>query len=182
MKQTKLLGLFFSLLCVHSCGQNLAKNDQIKTQIDWKVLIENGYSIQYPNDWNLDKSGQMGMSFIILSQLSSPEDQFRENVNLLIQNLTGMNLDLDKFTAISEDQIKRMVTNGKLIESSRQNSNGVNFQKVLYSGDQGIYRLQIQQYYWIKNDKAYVLSLTCEIDQFSKYIVDGERILNSFKF
>jgi len=181
MKRITLLVLTTLLLSLLACGQAKEKNTQTKIQNDWISLDENGYSIQYPGDWDLNKSGQMGTSFILLSKQSSAEDQFRENVNLLIQDLTGMNIDLNKYVEISEGQIKTMVTNGNLLESKRLNANGTEFQRVIYSGDQGVYKLKFEQYYWIKNTKAYVLTLTGEISQFDIYKETGEKILNSFR-
>lgn len=147
---------------------------------EWKTLDENGYSIQYPSDWQLDNSGQMGTSFILFSALVSDKDQFKENVNLLVQDLTGYNLDLDKYVEISENQIKTMVTDGNLILSNRLNKGGKEFQKTMYTGSQGIFKLKFEQYYWVIGNKAYVLTLTCEQSQFDAYKETGEKILESF--
>ena len=181
IKLTKLL-LFTQLIWLSSCGQTAQKNSAVEIQKGWKSLNENNYSIQYPEEWNLNQSGQMGMSFILLSKQTSQQDQFRDNVNLLIQDLTGYNLNLDKYLKISEEQIKSMITNSRLIENKRIDANGKSFQKVIYTGDQGIYKLKFEQYYWVKNNKAYVLSLTCEVDQFDAYQAIGEKIMNSFQF
>ena len=124
----------------------------------------------------------MGMSFVVFSKLTDPQDQFKENINLLIQDLKGKNMDLNKYVEVSEEQIATMVTNGKLIESKRRNEKGSEFQKVIYTGDQGMYKLKFEQYYWILNEKAYILTLTCEQTQFEKYKLQGEKIMNSFKF
>jgi hypothetical protein len=40
--------------------------------------------------------------------------------------------------------------------------------------------LKFEQYYWVINEKAFVLTLTCEEDQFKNYKEVGEKILNSF--
>ena len=74
-----------------------------------------------------------------------------------------------------------MITKGNLIESKRLNENGSEFQKVVYTGDQGAYKLKFEQFYWIKNGKAYVLTLTCELEQFESFKATGEKILNSFR-
>ncbi|MGE0587166.1 MAG: hypothetical protein AB7O48_01225 [Cyclobacteriaceae bacterium] len=147
---------------------------------EWKTLDENGYSIQYPSDWQLNKSPQMGMSFAILSKLTSEKDQFRENVNLLIQDLSGYDLDLDKYVEISENQIKTMITDGNLILSDRLKKDGKEFQKAMYTGKQGIFKLMFEQFYWVIGSKAYVLTLTCEENQFDVYKNTGEKILESF--
>ena len=181
MKKTILFGLTTLFLTIQVCGQTSNKTSQTSNQSVFKKLNENGYSIQYPDTWDLDKSGQMGTSFILLSKPSSTLDQFRENVNLMVQDLSGQNIDLAKYVEISEDQIKTMITNGNLLESKKINSNGVEFQRVIFTGKQGIYDLKFEQYYWIKEQKAFVLTLTCAINEFDNYKTEGERILNSFK-
>lgn len=181
MKQIQLLALTYLFLSLMACGQTAQKNTEKETENGWKALSEINYYIQYPESWDIDKSGQMGTSVILLSKQSSQPDQFRENVNLIIQDLQGQIINLDKYVEISEGQIKTMITNGNLIESKRLSENGSEFQKVIYTGDQGAYKLKFEQYYWIKNGKAYVLTLTCELEQFEKYKVTGEKVLNSFR-
>ena len=123
----------------------------------------------------------MGTSFIVLSALESKDDQFRENVNLLIQDLKGQDIDLEKYTAISEHQIKTMVTNASLIESKTIKKDNGEFHKIIYSGDQGIHHLKFEQYYFIRDNKAYVLTFTAELSKFTTFEKIGETILNSFK-
>ena len=181
MKKTHLLGLTFLLFSFITFGQTTQKNTVKATEIGWKVLNETNYSIQYPDNWELNKSGQMGSSFFIFSKTTSPQDKFRENVNLIIQSLQGQKIDLDKYVEISEGQIKTMITNGNIIESKRLKINGHEFQKVRYTGDQGIFKLKFEQYYWVLNGQAYVLTFTCEKNQFETYKQTGEKILNSFR-
>lgn len=182
MKQLKLLILTVLMIWSASCNQTAVKNESAEIPEDWVQLNENGYAFQYPKDWTLDQSGQSGTTFIVLSQPDSPDDKFRENVNLLIQDLSGLGIDLGKYTEISLDQVKMMLTNGNIIESTRKKAYGETFQKVVYTGDQGVYRIYCEQYYWVKENKAYVLTLTCETDQLDSYKELGEKILNSFKF
>lgn len=178
MKQTQLFGLIFLFFSLITFGQAVYKNSTVS---GWKVLNETNYSIQYPENWELNKSGQMGSSFVLFSRLTSAQDKFKENVNLIIQSLQGQKINLDKYVEISEGQIKTIITNGNLIESKRLNINGHEFQKVVYTGDQGIYKLKFEQYYWVLNGQAYILTLTCEKSQFDAYKLIGERILNSFR-
>jgi hypothetical protein len=124
----------------------------------------------------------MGTSFVLFSQQSSEQDQFKENVNLIIQDLSEYDLDLDKYVEISEGQIKTMITDGKIIESKRNTRNALDFQKVVYTGKQGVLNLKFEQYYWVEDEKAYVLTFTAEENQFDAYKTTGEKILNSFEF
>jgi len=173
MKRITSLLLFLQALTLTTLCHAQAKPD-------WKQLNESGYSIQYPSDWELNTSRQMGTSFVILSMQATPQDQFRENVNLLIQDLTGHDLNLDKYTEISEGQITTMLTNGVMLESKRIKAGGSEFHKLIYTGDQEPLKLKFEQYYWVKNNNAYVLTFTTEVNQFDAFKETGEKILNSF--
>lgn len=180
---TKILTCL-TLLALIGCGQTAVKqessNTKAKTIDGWETLSEINYSIQYPSTWELNQSGQMGASFVLLSPLENNEDIFRENVNLIIQDLTGQSIDLDKYSEISEGQVKTMITNSTLIESKRIKNENVEHHKLIYTGDQGILRLEFEQYFWIENNKAYILTLTCEQNKYSEFKDLGENILNTF--
>ncbi len=178
MKRLNLICVFALIMIFSAYAQTSELRS--KTNDGWKSFTENNYSINYPGTWELDQSGQMGMSFILLSPPSSEQDQFRENVNLLIQDLTVHNLDLDSYTELSLSQIKTMFGDGNLIDSRRLGSEKLDHHKVVYTGTQGIFNLKFEQYYWVINQKAYVLTLTCEESAFSEYQLIGEKILNSF--
>jgi len=159
---------------------NLNAFGQIK-ESSWKTIDESSYSIQYPENWELNVSETMGTSFILLSQQTSAEDKFRENINLSIQNLEGYNLNLDAYVAISEEQITKMITNGTIIESNKIIiENKSEFQKIIFTGKQGLFQLKFLQYYFIKDEKAFVLTFTSEASQYEKYNIIAEQILESF--
>ncbi len=184
MKKLHLLGYFALMLAFVACGQSSQK--ETKTEVNtaipknWKSLDESDYSIQYPDTFEIDKSGQMGMSFILLSKQTSQQDLFRENVNLLIQDLRGQNINLDKYVEISESQIKTMITEGNLLESKRLTDKNKEFQRVIYTGKQGQFEFKWLQFFWVENKKAYILTFTCELNQFENYVSVGEEIMKSF--
>lgn len=148
---------------------------------DWKTIDETDYTIQYPGNFDINTSGQMGTRFILFSKPTSPEDPFLENINLIIQDLSGQSMNLDEYVKLSENQIKTFITNGNIIESTRITSANSEFQKFIYTGIQGQYNLQFEQYYWIENNKAYVLTFTAEIDEIEIYKDVCEKIMNSFR-
>jgi hypothetical protein len=178
--------IFFILLTMEKNGQPTkmeeGTNSTPSLEGDWKTLTQDNYTLQYPSSWELDQSGDMGSSFILFSPMESSLDSFQENVNLLIQDLTGMKIDLDKFTSISEDQVKTMIPNSNLIESVRLKTKSDEYHKIIYTGDLGMYHVKYEQYYWMINEKAYILTLTTELEKFDHYKETGERILNSFTF
>ena len=181
---TKTLFTLSLLLTLISCGGSTTQKEQkaepVKRIAGWEIFTADDYSIQYPKDWELNENGQMGTSFILFSALENDEDQFRENVNLIVQDLQGRSVDLDAFTEISEEQVKSMMTNCTLYESKRIKKGSQEYHKLIYSADQGAFSLKFEQRYWIENDKAYILTLTCEKTKFSSFQEVGEKILNSF--
>jgi hypothetical protein len=79
------------------------------------------------------------------------------------------------------NQVKTYVTNGKVVESKRINQKGLEFHKLIYSGTQGAFSLKTEQYYFIKGEKAFVVTFVAEENQFAKYIVIADKMLGSFK-
>jgi len=183
MKRIQIILLLAITLNIIACGQSQVKKSENRTgeSTEWQSLSEDKFEISHPSNWEVNKSGQMGTSFILFSPLSHDSDKFKENVNLLIQDLNGHDLNLDQYVEISEGQIKTLVTNGKIISSERQKNDEQEYQKMIYTGKQGIYDLKFEQYYWVIDNKAFVLTLTCEEKEFNNYLSTGERILNSFK-
>lgn len=172
------------LLSITACGEttsNKSENKQIELIKDWKMLDNPDYSVQYPSEWELSQSGQMGTSFVLFAPLDSESDDFKENVNMIVQDLSGRNLDLNSYTELSERQIKTMVVNSNLLESKRMKDERGEYQKVSYTGDQGIYKLLFIQYYWVIDSKAFLLTFTCEQDEREKYQEIGQKIMNSFR-
>ncbi len=171
------------LFTLFGCSQAQESNGKANgINPNWKTFDRANYSIQYPVDWELNQSGQMGTSLILFSPLETRQDKFKDNVNLLIQDLSGHNLNLNKYVEISEGQIKSMITNSTLIESKRIKTGLEEYHRMIYTGDQGMFHLKFEQYFWVKDEKAFVLTLTCEQDKFSDYKEVGEAILNSFTF
>lgn len=183
MNRIQVILLLTLAINTKAYGQTITNRSENQTEIttNWESLIEDKYEIDYPSDWDVDKSGQMGVSFFLFSPLASELDKFKENVNLLIQDLTGYDMNLDKYVEISEGQIKTMITEGKIILSERKKRNEQEYHKIIYSGKQGIFELKFEQYYWVVDDQAFVLTLTCEDKEFDKYQSTGEKILNSFE-
>jgi len=152
-----------------------------RPKLQWKTLSKSDYSIKYPASWEVNEKGERGTSFFILSPTESAKDKFRENVNLILQDLSGTNITLDQYVETSEEQIKTMLTEPRIIENKRINMPGKpEYHKMIFTGRQGALFLKFEQYYMIKNGIAYALTLATENKAFDHYKTTGEKILNSF--
>jgi hypothetical protein len=173
-----LVSIGISLLACSESNRIARKNDA--SVPDWQKLNGPNYSVQYPPDWELVESRQMGTDFMLFSPLESDSDIFKENVNLLVQDLSGFNLDLDSYVQMSEKQLLAVITDPVIIESKRMKAGSSDYHKFLYTGKQGQFKLKFEQYVWVEDKKAYILTLTCEDEKYSDYRETGEAILNSF--
>jgi len=153
---------------------------QDQSQQNWKSYNKEKYAIKYPSKWAIDTSKAMGTAFIVFAPLESDSDKFQENVNMLTQDLAGQNITLDDYTKISEHQIKTAITDGKIYESIRIKTANGEHHKIIFSGTQGANKLKFEQFYFIKNNYAYVITLTTQADKFEQYRPTGEQILHSF--
>jgi serine/threonine-protein kinase len=153
---------------------------QTQAQKNWIEFKKDNYQIKYPETWIIDSSGTSSTDFIISSPLSSPDDRFKENLNLIIQDLKGLNFDLDNFTALSEQQIQNYMEESEVIENERLKKDGQECQHLIYTAKNAGRILRFEQYYWIINEKAYVLSFTGELEGFEEYKTLSKQIFESF--
>ena len=71
-----LLALLFTLALV-----------SIVSAQDTYVYVEDEFQVDYPSTWRLDQSKVMGPVIFFYAPPADENDQFQENVNLLIQEL-----------------------------------------------------------------------------------------------
>ena len=147
-----------------------------KQELDAIINVA-AYSIKYPSVWKIDTTGRNGTAFYLFANKEGRNEIFGENVNLLIQDLQGMHLDLKQYTEISENQIKSF---GTIIESKLITRNSIEGQSVIYEGTFKDYHLKFRQYYFLKNDKAYILTYTAKSDTYDSYIETAEAIMATF--
>ena len=169
MKKLPFLFLFAVLITIQVNAQK------------WKTISQDAFSIKCPSDWTTDTSKSMGAD-VFMYKKEDANDAFAENINVLVQDLSGYDLNLDSYTELSERQIKTMVTRGKIMSSERINSGSFPYHKIIYTGIQNDRKLKFLQHFYIKDKKAYVLTLTCAENQFDKYLAIGSTIFKSFRF
>jgi len=176
MKWYKLLVLLF-------LGMNglLFGQDQSPEEIEWKLIEHKNYAIQHPSNWSINESAAPGIELMIRSEKQGKEDVFLENVNLIIQDLSGYNLDLKAFTELSINQVSTYFTDAEVLLSETIEGAQYDYQKLIYVGKQGLMHMQFEQYFWVIDNEAYILTLTCDILEFKNYRAVGERIMDSFK-
>ena len=177
-KGLSVLVMFFSVIAWSQSGQINFKSFDAET---WLTYNDDVFSISYPDSFEVNTSGMMNASLFLFSKQRGQEDLFRENVNIIVQDLSGHNIDLDQYVSISEEQIRNLVTESRIIETVRVKAFETEYHKVIFTGVQGQFDLKFVQHYYLKGSDAFILTFTCEISEFEKYEHVGNEILKSFK-
>jgi hypothetical protein len=139
------------------------------------------YKLQYPASWTLDTSKSLGPAIFFFSPLENPEDKFSENVNVLIQDLKGEDINLSQYKEITDKQVKDFASDGEILESSILRKNNQEFYRITYTMSQGKFRVKITSVCFIQNEKAYLSTFSAEVDKYDAYKKTAEQILTSFK-
>lgn len=135
--------------------------------------------IKYPSVWT--KSEEIiGTIVAFLSPQESSSDSFRENLNVYIGNLS-QSMTLDDYIDLSNNQLKQLITDYSIIDSSATTLAGNPAHKVIFTGKQGGFNLKWMQVYMIKNNRDYVISYTAEEDKYSYFLGTIQEMINSFE-
>ncbi len=168
MKKLLLSNLFFSILTITLNAQN------------WKTIETSTYRHECPNEWMIDESKQFGTEYIFFSPIENEHDNFSENFNLIIEDLSKSKITLDEYASLSENQIKKLITQSNIISNQKKTDKKIPYYEIIYTGKQGQLKLKWKQRYWINHNKAYILTFTSEQDRYDIYITLADQIFETF--
>lgn len=168
--------------------QNTVIKDSIIEEKDNEYGISdnslNGdYNIICPESWTELDPSDYNAEFVILTDFEDELDTFQENINLIIQNLSENQMNLDSYLDLSLEQIRNN-DDFELIESSESVLGGFEARKIIYKtsfeqlGDEN--SLQLMQIFTIINNKAYLITYTAEPSSYDKYMNEVNEVINSF--
>lgn len=171
-----IIGLF--LLLASDCSHKEKKATILPAPDipeEWLRLDKENFSLRYPPHWDL-QNGPEGIVFHLFSPQSSPDDTFRENVNLVIENhIAGMSLD--KYVALSVKNLKNKFN----ISFSDTRKYAIDGQVYYQLDQQWKDGMRLTQHIYLKKNTAYILSFTFESDEKASIQSEGKKIMASFK-
>jgi serine/threonine-protein kinase len=140
-----------------------------------------GFRLSYPDKWAVTE-GVMGTVAAFMSPLENSDDKFRENVNVLVQALSEYpGMTLEKYEALSIDDMPKFVTDFKLIDRKDAVISGLPAKTITFTGRQGVFQIKFLQAYIIQNERAFVLTYTAEEAQYKKYLAPAQGIIFSIQ-
>lgn len=143
--------------------------------------LERGVRIDYPSNWQIVED-LMGSIVAFFTPLEDASDNYRENVNVVVQDLKDSPMTLEEYSEFSVNQLKEEINALKIIEplSSATLSN-FPAHKIVYNGVLEKIKLKYMQIWAIKSNIAYLVTYIAENNHFKDYINIIKQIVNSFE-
>lgn len=140
---------------------------------------EKGFSIKLPKDWE-KRENFMGLIIIALSPQEGNSDQFRENVNVAVDEFADV-MPLEKYFQTSLDSMQKLLTQFQEHENGQVIIDNKKAKWITYSHRVGVLRLKVLAYLLISGNRGYVITCSATPEQFSKYNGRFKEIAQSLK-
>jgi hypothetical protein len=159
---------------------------QSDLSFNYSKYSKGNYIIEYPATWRIDTSNVPRAEFSIFSPKENDTDSFSENVNLIVRDLVMQNLSpnitLEEFEQFSEKQIRTFAVDLTGFSANKIMQNNAEYYEVNFEMIYQKYHLHTRQYYFIRDQKSIILTLSCETDKLEKFEPIWNKISSSFNY
>ena len=177
----KLLCFFCALGLLAAANAQTVIAPADKEKPDWATIADQDFTLRYPADWTLDQSGLFGSNFFLYAPMDKGKDTFRENFNLMINDLSEFpGMTLAEMADGARQQVVSMIDSVKILEFKEMEDGFDKYYWMEFSGKQNKFNLHWRQYYWLAHNHFYVLTFTAEEQQYARYLPIAEQVLGSF--
>ncbi len=135
---------------------------------------------KYPSDWML-KEGLHGSVVLFFAPVHPAGVHFRENVNIMREDLTYQPLTLDQYQDSTIRSVQQLFSNVKVQEMSiitfAQNPG----RRLMYTGNKDQFSMKFLQVWTINDDRVFILSYVAEEVKYAVFLPQVERMIESFE-
>lgn len=140
-----------------------------------------GFVIKYPADWTYEEN-KGGASVILYSPAESSLDNFKENVNVVVQDLSANPMSLEKYTDTAIKQAQLVFEKNLIIqESSPTILAGRPGYLFSFLGKGPDTEVQFLIVWTVADLKAYQVTYTAVSSKYDKYLGQAKRMIGSFR-
>ena len=156
----------------------LTSNEQAAPAGSWHEYNHGDYTVYAPESWEMDISGRMGTMFILFSPQDSNDHFFRENVNMVMEDVSAYGTSLEEYLEQSKGMLEEYITDLSNLEITQRNDR----YWLSYQGTQGRLTLHFRQMMVKHDEKVYILTFTAPsgVDTGNEQV--AEKIMESFSF
>lgn len=147
--------------------------------VNWEKYkdIKNNYSIKYPAEWEIKTTENNTM---FKSPKKGENDPFRENLNILVQDLSSSNINLEEYSKITRKQVVDNLGERAILSLQSTKLNGLPAKEFIYIMSYQGKPLKVTQYWIIHKQMAFLLSFTSAKDEHDEYAPILKEMINSF--
>ncbi len=152
------------------------------TRNDIKTYQNKQIQINYDSQWQQEELSDSATGEIVTFWSPQERSSFRPNLTVSIMPLPDAKMSLAQYTKGSIAEIKKSLTNPKIIESKATKLVELPAHQVQYSGKpEGKKEVQSLETWAIVNGKAYLLLYRAMPEDYAKYLPSALRSIDSFK-
>ena len=144
----------------------------------WVEYDHKEYTVYAPQDWEMDVTGRMNTTFILFSPRDSKNDMFRENVNLVKEDISKMNMTLFDYVKNSESVLEQYMTDLRDLNIEQKGER----YWLTYTATQERMDLYFLQMMEMNDGVIYILTYTSNDQSLSIHAQNGKRIIERFQF
>lgn len=143
------------------------------------VSEKHGYSITFPADWKTQKDFR---NLDVIALAPSTKDQASSHANISVMAIkSDTDINLNDLTDSTVENLKKIFKEIDLVDNSKISVNGLDGKKLTYNYSFGEIKLQVQQYFFLKNQTAYIITCTTLLKEVPNFASVFEQAVNSFK-
>ncbi len=143
------------------------------------TLSKSTYAIKYPNSWETEGMADAKQFTIKAAPDSGVDDQFIENLNLVIYDLTSP-MNAQQYADFSKTTLPQKIKNFVILQNAKGNL-GKDSWYMVFKGVQFGKKLQWKQYYIVKGGKVHILTFTSEATRYKQYIKTVDTMMKSYQ-
>lgn len=140
---------------------------------------ERGFSLEFPAGWDA-RENYYGTLVAALSPFEGPEDDFQENVNIVIEELPP-GMTLDEYVRHSINNLDFFLTEPQIHEKGLFSGGGKKAWWVIYSHRMGKLHLKAMSYTFLVGNTAYIITSTSQPEKFEEYRKSFDEVSRSFE-
>jgi hypothetical protein len=187
----RCVGLVFLLLvgaCGKESGTNVPKKEarevrggSARRALDGTEFNGTGYKLTAPDGWDT-KRGFMGMDLMFMSPREGADDPFRENLNVVLENIPPA-ITKGVYLEATKRNLDTLLTGFVLVAEEVVKLGRHEWHRIEYRMTQGTYDLHNDVYLLLRDGSAYVITCSClGKDSRARYLPAMRKSIESFTF
>lgn len=157
--------------------ETTTKKNNSSSKTDWKSYSGTNYSFKLSSDWTKTTNASAELAF---SHLGTASDGFAENINVIVQDLSSYDIDLEGYKDLSLQQFEDLGYELESIKSMKVN--GVKGYYCVTSVYESGIECYMAQYFTVIDDSAYIFTFAADEDGFDELEDEVIDIYNTIEF